>query len=45
VPTVFTREEVAAILAQLTGMHHLMACLPSSFPPRVAPRPSPLGNP
>jgi integron integrase len=27
VPTVFTREEVAAILAQLTGMHHLMACL------------------
>jgi integrase len=24
---VFTREEVAAILAQLTGMHHLMACL------------------
>ena len=27
VPTVFTREEVAAILAQLTGMNHLMACL------------------
>jgi integron integrase len=27
VPTVFTREEVAAILAQLTGMHYLMACL------------------
>jgi integron integrase len=27
VPTVFTREEVAAVLAQLTGMNHLMACL------------------
>ena len=27
VPTVFTREKVAAILVQLTGMHHLMACL------------------
>jgi integron integrase len=27
VPTVFTREEVAAVLTQLTGMNHLMACL------------------
>lgn len=27
VPTVFTREEVAAVLAQLTGMNHLMASL------------------
>jgi integron integrase len=27
VPTVFTREEVAAVLAQLSGMHHLMASL------------------
>jgi integron integrase len=27
VPTVFTPEEVTAVLAQLTGMHHLMASL------------------
>jgi len=27
VPTVFTREEVGAVLAQLTGMNHLMASL------------------
>ena len=26
-PTVFTREEVAAVLAQLTGVHYLMASL------------------